>query len=121
LEAFQKLPYVSPYEDPSDINRNSDISEKCVIAVLHELFSLFVTCSAERRRLLCLKQHLGLPQKLDRVFEWHPHVFYLLLKEKTCFVVLKEAYMAGEDMAVEKHLILEVHKKYVELMEAGDH
>jgi hypothetical protein len=112
---------VSPYEDPSDINRNSDISEKCVIAVLHELFSLFVTCSAERRRLLCLKQHLGLPQNLDRVFERHPHVFYLLLKEKTCFVVLKEAYMAGEDMAVEKHLILEVHKKYVELMEAGDH
>jgi hypothetical protein len=117
LEGFQKLPYVSPYEDPSDINRNSDISEKRVIGVLHELFSLFVTCSAERRRLLCLRQHLGLPQKLDRVFERHPHVFYLLLKEKACFVVLKEAYMAGEDMAVEKHPMLEVRKKYVELME----
>ncbi|TVU44703.1 hypothetical protein EJB05_04154, partial [Eragrostis curvula] len=117
LEGFQKLPYVSPYEDSSNINRNSDTSDKRVVGVLHELFSLFVTCSAERRRLLCLRQHLGLPQKFDRMFERYPHVFYLLLKEKTCFVVLKEAYMAGEDTAIEKHPMLEVRKKYVELME----
>ncbi|XP_062213226.1 protein WHAT'S THIS FACTOR 9, mitochondrial [Phragmites australis] len=117
LEGFQKLPYVSPYEDFSQINRNSDVSEKRVVGVLHELLSLFVTCSAERRRLLCLRQHLGLPQKFHRVFERHPHVFYLLLKEKTCFVVLKEAYMAGEDTAIEEHPMLEVRKKYVQLME----
>lgn len=117
LEGFQNLPYVSPYEDFGSINRKSDISEKRVVGVLHELFSLFVTCSAERRRLLCLRKHLGLPQKFDRVFERHPHVFYLLLKEKTCFVVLKEAYMAGEDTAIAKHPMLEVRKKYVELME----
>ncbi|GJN23096.1 hypothetical protein PR202_gb10714 [Eleusine coracana subsp. coracana] len=117
LEDFQNLPYMSPYEDSSSINRNSDISGKRVAGVLHELFSLFVTCSAERRRLLCLRQHLGLPHKFDRAFERHPHVFYLLLKEKTCFVVLKEAYMAGEDTAIEKHPMLEVRKKYVELME----
>lgn len=117
LEGFQKLPYVSPYEDFSRIDRNSDISEKRVVGVLHELLSLFVICSAERRRLLCLRQHLGLPQKFHRVFERHPHVFYLLLKEKTCFVVLKEAYMAGGDTAIEEHPMLEVRRKYVELME----
>ncbi|KAL6636794.1 hypothetical protein ACP70R_024366 [Stipagrostis hirtigluma subsp. patula] len=117
LEGFQRLPYVSPYEDFSHINRGSDVSDKRVIGVLHELFSLFVTCSAERRRLLCLRQHLGLPQKFHRVFERHPHVFYLLLKEKTCFVVLKEAYMAGGDTAIEEHPMLEVRMKYVRLME----
>jgi hypothetical protein len=117
LERFQRLPYVSPYEDFSHINPGSDVSEKRAVGVLHELLSLFVTCSAERRRLRCLRQHLGLPQKFHLVFERHPHVFYLLLKEKTCFVVLKEAYMAGEDTAIEEHPMLEVRKKYVELME----
>ncbi|TKV90959.1 hypothetical protein SEVIR_9G063100v4 [Setaria viridis] len=117
LEGFQRLPYVSPYEDFSHIIRGSDVSEKRAVGVLHELLSLFVTCSAERRRLLCLRQHLGLPQKFHLVFERHPHVFYLLLKEKTCFVVLKEAYMAGGDTAIGEHPMLELRKKYVELME----
>uniref|UniRef100_A0A0D3FPX9 PORR domain-containing protein n=1 Tax=Oryza barthii TaxID=65489 RepID=A0A0D3FPX9_9ORYZ len=117
LEGFQKLPYVSPYEDFSGIDRGSDVSEKRVVGVLHELLSLFVTCSAERRRLLCLRQHLGLPQKFHRVFERHPHVFYLLLKEKTCFVVLKEAYLARGDTAIEEHPMLVVRRKYAGLME----
>lgn len=117
LEGFQKLPYVSPYEDFSNIHRGSDVSEKRVVGVLHELFSMFVTCSAERRRLLCLRQHLGLPQKFHRVFERHPHIFYLLLKEKSCFVVLKEAYMAGGNTAIEENPMLEVRSKYARLME----
>uniref|UniRef100_A0ACD5X9H9 Uncharacterized protein n=4 Tax=Avena sativa TaxID=4498 RepID=A0ACD5X9H9_AVESA len=117
MEGFQKLPYVSPYEGFSHIPRGSDVSQKRVVGVLHELFSLFVTCSAERRRLLCLRTHLGLPQKFDRGIERHPHIFYLLLKEKTCFVVLKEAYMAGGDTAIEEHPMLEVRSKYAGLME----
>ena len=117
LERFQKLPYVSPYEDFSNIHSGSVVSQKRVVGVLHELFTLFVTCSAERRRLLCLRTHLGLPQKFDKVFERHPHVFYLLLKEKTCFVVLKEAYMAGGDTTIEEHPMLEVRRKYARLME----
>lgn len=117
LEWFQRLPYVSPYEDFSHITPGSDVSEKRAVGVLHELLSLFVICSAERRRLLCLRQHLGLPQKFHCVFERHPHVFYLLLKEKTCFVVLKEAYMAWGDTAIKEHPMLEVRKKYVELMD----
>ncbi|RLN39825.1 protein ROOT PRIMORDIUM DEFECTIVE 1 [Panicum miliaceum] len=117
LEGFQRLHYVSPYEDFSHIRPGSDVSEKRAVGVLHELLSLFVTCTAERRRLLCLRQHLGLPQKFHLVFERHPHVFYLLLQEKTCFVVLKEAYLAGGDTAIEEHPMLEVRKKYVELME----
>jgi hypothetical protein len=117
MERFQKLPYVSPYEDFSNIQPGTDVSQKRVAGVLHELFSLFVTCSAERRRLLCLRTHLGLPQKFDRGIERHPHIFYLLLKEKTCFVVLKEAYMAGGDTAIEEHPMLAVRSKYAGLME----
>ncbi|CAM0876677.1 unnamed protein product [Alopecurus aequalis] len=117
LEGFQRLHYVSPYEDFRTIQPGTDVSQKRVVGVLQELFTLFVTCSAERRRLLCLRTHLGLAQKFDKVFERHPHVFYKLLKEKTCFVVLKEAYMAGGDTTIQEHPMLEVRRKYAGLME----
>ncbi|KAK8946081.1 hypothetical protein KSP40_PGU015952 [Platanthera guangdongensis] len=120
LDDFQRLPYVSPYEDFSNLDPNSDISEKRVAGVLHELLSLFVDNSAERRRLLCLRKHLGLPQKFHKVFDRHPHVFYLLLKSKTCFVVLKEAYYGCSTSAIETHPLLEVRKKYVKLMIKSD-
>ncbi|XP_072952357.1 protein WHAT'S THIS FACTOR 9, mitochondrial [Typha angustifolia] len=120
LGSFQRLPYVSPYEDFSHLDPNSDVSEKRVVCVLHELLSLFVDNSAERRRLLCLREHLGLPQKFHKVFDRHPHVFYLLLKSKTCFVVLKEAYCAGPNTELKKHPMLEVRKKYAKLMNKSE-
>lgn len=120
LDDFQRLPYVSPYEDFSSLDTNSDVSEKRVAGVLHELLSIFVDNSAERRRLLCLRKHLGLPQKFHKVFERHPHVFYLLLKSKTCFVVLKEAYNGCSVCAIERHPMLVVRKRYVELMNKSE-
>ncbi|PKU85252.1 protein WHAT'S THIS FACTOR 9, mitochondrial [Dendrobium catenatum] len=120
LDDFQRLPYISPYEDFSSLDPNSDVSEKRVAGVLHELLSIFVDYSAERRRLLCLRKHLGLPQKFHKVFERHPHVFYLFLKSKTCFVVLKEAYNGLSASAIEIHPMLEVRKKYVELMNKSE-
>ncbi|KAG6516617.1 hypothetical protein ZIOFF_027086 [Zingiber officinale] len=120
LEEFQKLQYVSPYEEFSTLDPNSDISEKRVIGVLHELLCLFVDNSAERRKLLCLKKHLGLPQKFHKAFERHPHVFYLLLKNKSCFVVLKEAYCANSATVIERHPLFNVRNEYVRLMHKSE-
>ncbi|KAJ4794396.1 Ubiquitin carboxyl-terminal hydrolase family protein [Rhynchospora pubera] len=121
LDQLQKVPYISPYEDFSDLETYSDVAEKRAAGVLHELLSIFVDNSAERRRLLCLRKHLGLPQKCHKVFERHPHVFYLLLKNKTCFVVLKEAYQANElGSVIKRHPLLNVRKKYVKLMKKSD-
>ncbi|CAN6443605.1 unnamed protein product [Victoria cruziana] len=114
LDQFQKLPYVSPYEDPSHLNPNSDIAEKRVVGVLHELLSLFVENSAQRRKLICLRKHLFLPQKFSKAFERHPSIFYLSLKNKTCTAILKEAYV--KDSMIEKHPVLDVRKKYLKLM-----
>ncbi|KAM0862972.1 hypothetical protein ACQ4PT_044900 [Festuca glaucescens] len=112
-QCFKRMPYGGFRQHST----GSDVSQKRVSGVLHELFSLFVTCSAERRRLRCLRTHLGLPHKFDRWIERHPHIFYLLFKEKTCFVVLKEAYMAGGDTSIQEHPMLEVRSKYAGLME----
>ena len=108
------LPYVSPYEDFLHLNPDSDIAEKRVVGFLHELLSLFVEHSAERKKLLCLKKYFGLPQKVHKAFERHPHMFYLSLRNKTCTAILKEAY--NDKSAMERHPLLRVRKKYINLM-----
>ncbi|KAK6143401.1 hypothetical protein DH2020_023749 [Rehmannia glutinosa] len=114
LNEFQGLPYVSPYDDFSCFNPDSDISEKRVVGLLHELLCLFVEHAAERRSLFCLRKYLGLPQKVHKAFERHPHMFYLSMKNKTCTAILKEAYC--DDLAIEPHPLAKVRKKYIALM-----
>lgn len=114
LDGFQKVPYVSPYEKSMDFDPGSDVSEKRVVGLLHELLSLFVEHSAERKKLLCLRKYLGLPQKVHKVFERHPHVFYLSLRNKTCTAILKEAYY--DETAIDPHPLAEVRKKYIDLV-----
>ncbi|KAK8607297.1 hypothetical protein V6N13_053039 [Hibiscus sabdariffa] len=118
LNEFQKLPYVSPYEDFLHLDPDSDFAEKRVVGMLHELLSLFVEHSAERKKLLCLKKYFGLPQKVHRAFERHPHMFYLSLKNKTCTAILKEAYCGNS--SIERHPLLAVRKKYIELVKESD-
>ncbi|KAK6143253.1 hypothetical protein DH2020_023601 [Rehmannia glutinosa] len=114
LNEFQGLPYVSPYDDFSCLNPDSDISEKRVVGLLHELLCLFVEHAAERKSLFCLRKYLGLPQKVHKAFERHPHMFYLSMKNKTCTAILKEAYC--DDLAIEPHPLAKVRKTYIALM-----
>ncbi|XP_022765398.1 protein ROOT PRIMORDIUM DEFECTIVE 1 [Durio zibethinus] len=118
LNEFQKLPYVSPYEDFSHLDPNSDVAEKRVVGILHELLSLFVEHSAQRRKLLCLKKYFRLPQKVHRAFERHPHMFYLSFKNKTCTAILKEPYCGKS--SIERHPLLGVRKKYIRLLKESD-
>ncbi|KAJ9684649.1 hypothetical protein PVL29_016895 [Vitis rotundifolia] len=118
IDEYQKAPYVSPYEDSSNLDPTSDASEKRVVGVLHELLSLFVEHSAERKKLLCLRKCLGLPQKFYKAFERHPHIFYLSLRNKTCTAILKQAY--NQDSGIEAHPLLRVRKKYVKLMKESE-
>ncbi|RVW27529.1 Protein ROOT PRIMORDIUM defective 1 [Vitis vinifera] len=118
IDEFQKAPYVSPYEDSSNLDPTSDSSEKRVVGVLHELLSLFVEHSAERKKLLCLRKFLGLPQKFYKAFERHPHIFYLSLRNKTCTAILKQAY--NQNSGIEVHPLLRVRKKYVKLMKESE-
>ncbi|KAK7329643.1 hypothetical protein VNO77_23815 [Canavalia gladiata] len=118
LGEFQKISYISPYDDFSNMDPHSDIAEKRLVGVLHELLSLFVEHSAERKKLFCLKKHFGLPQKMHRAFERHPHMFYLSFRNKTCTVILKEAY--SNKSAIEEHPLLRVRKKYIKLMKKSE-
>ncbi|XP_010517252.1 PREDICTED: protein ROOT PRIMORDIUM DEFECTIVE 1 [Camelina sativa] len=118
LKEFQKLPYVSPYDDYSCLDPSSDVAEKRVVGFLHELLCLFVEHSAERKKLLCLKKFFGLPQKVHKAFERHPQIFYLSMKNKTCTAILREPYK--DKASVETHPVLAVRKKYIQLMKNSE-
>ena len=51
-DEWQKLPYISPYEDASHLLPNSDESDKWTVAVLHELLHILVPKKTQRDNLL---------------------------------------------------------------------
>ncbi|XP_010909246.2 protein WHAT'S THIS FACTOR 9, mitochondrial [Elaeis guineensis] len=117
MEEFHRLPYVSPYEDASGIDPDSDLMEKRVVGVLHELLSLTVHKKTKRNYLRCLREELGLPHKFTRVFTRYPGIFYLSLKCKTTTVVLREGYEKGK--LVENHPLARIRDKFYYVMRTG--
>jgi hypothetical protein len=117
VEEWQRLPYISPYEDCSDLNPNSDLSEKRIVGVFHELLSLMVHKKTERKNLSNLRKYFGLAQKFTKVFTRHPGIFYLSQKCATVTVVLREAYNRAE--LIEKHPVVAIREKYIALMKIG--
>ncbi|KAL0012907.1 hypothetical protein SO802_008015 [Lithocarpus litseifolius] len=65
-DEWQKLPYISPYEDASHLLSNSDESDKWTVAFLHELLHVLVPKKTERDNLLLLGWYLGLRSRFKR-------------------------------------------------------
>lgn len=117
MEEFQKLPYISPYEDSRRIDPNSELMEKRVVGVLHELLSLTIHKKTKRNYLRSLRDELNLPHKFTRIFTRYPGIFYLSLKCKTTTVSLKEGYRRGK--LVDPHPLSRIREKYYHVMRTG--
>ena len=117
MEEFQRLPYISPYEDISSIDPESEIMEKHVVGVLHEILSLTIHKKTKRNYLRGLRKEMNLPEKFTRVFTRYPGIFYLSLKCKTTTVVLREGYRKGK--LVDPHPLSMVRDKFYYVMRTG--
>ncbi|SPT19303.1 unnamed protein product [Triticum aestivum] len=117
MDDFHRLPYISPYDDASGIDPDSDIYEKRNIGLLHELLGLMVHKMVRRNAIRLLREELGLPHKFTRLFTRYPGVFYLSLKCKTTTLVLREGYERGK--LVEKHPLAAVRDKVQYVMRTG--
>lgn len=111
---WQKLPYVSPYENALHLSPKTDESDKWAAAVLHEILNLFVAKKAERDDVLCIGEYLGIRSRFKRVLLHHPHIFYLSSKIGTYTVVLKEAYKRG--LLIENNPLMNIRNRYLHLM-----
>ncbi|XAR67834.1 hypothetical protein NMG60_11002757 [Bertholletia excelsa] len=117
LEDWQRLPYISPYSDSSHLDRRTDISEKRIVGVFHELLYLTLQMRTERKNVSNLRKPLALPQKFTKVFERHPGIFYISMKCDTQTVLLREAY-DGQQL-IRKHPVVDVREKFSNLMQQG--
>ncbi|CAM0875734.1 unnamed protein product [Alopecurus aequalis] len=117
LDDWQKLPYISPYEDGTHLAPRSDLTEKRTVAVLHEALSLTVGKKMEKEVLVKLGEALRLPPGFRKVLAKHPGIFYLSHKLRTQTVVLREAYR--RHMLVIKHPMMGIRYQYLHLMHLG--
>ncbi|KAK4391183.1 protein WHAT'S THIS FACTOR 9, mitochondrial [Sesamum angolense] len=114
VDEWQKLPYVSPYENATHLATKTDESDKWAVAVLHEVLSLFVGKKAERDSLLSLGECFGLRARFKCAILQHPGIFYVSSKIGTYTVVLRDAYKRG--MLIERHPLMNMRFKCVQLM-----
>ncbi|CAA2980594.1 protein WHAT'S THIS FACTOR 1 homolog [Olea europaea var. sylvestris] len=117
MDEFQKLPYISPYEDSRGIDPNSELMEKRVVGVLHEFLSLTIYKKTKRNYLRSLREDLNLPHKFTRIFTRYPGIFYLSLKCKTTTVALREGYRRGR--LVDPHPLSRHRDKFHYVMRTG--
>lgn len=117
MEEFQKLPYISPYEDSRLIDPNSELMEKRVVGVLHEFLSLTIHKKTKRNYLRSLREELNLPHKFTRIFTRYTGIFYLSLKCKTTTVAIREGYRRGK--LASPHPLARIREKYNYVMRTG--
>ncbi|KAM7266621.1 hypothetical protein ACFE04_004518 [Oxalis oulophora] len=117
LKEWQALPYTSPYQDPSHLDPRTDVSEKRIVGVFHELLHLMLQKKTERKNVSNLRKPLSLPQKFTKVFERHPAIFYISKKCDTQTVILREGYNRHE--LLEKHPLVGVREKFANMMRQG--
>lgn len=117
MDEFQKLPYISPYEDSRGIDPNSELMEKRVVGVLHEFLGLTIYKKTKRNYLRSLRDELNLPHRFTRIFTRYPGIFYLSLKCKTTTVALREGYQRGR--LVDPHPLARHRDKLYYVMRTG--
>jgi len=114
LREWQRLPYVSPYENVSHLSPTSDESDRWVVGVLHEILHVFVGKRIEKDNLFEFGEWLGLRSRFKRALSQHPGIFYVSSKVETYTVVLREGYKRGA--LIEDHPVMNLRNQYVHLM-----
>ncbi|KAH7543631.1 hypothetical protein FEM48_Zijuj02G0204300 [Ziziphus jujuba var. spinosa] len=114
VEEWQRLPYISPYENGFHLSPNSDQAEKWTVGVLHDLLWLLVSKKTQRDNLFCLGEYLGFGSGFKKALKHHPGIFYVSNKIRTQTVVLREAYR--KDFLVVKHPLMAMRYRYIHLL-----
>lgn len=114
---WMELPYISPYEDVSNLDKASPEMEKRNVAVLHELLSLSILKRMPVPTLGKFSHEYQFSNAFDNAFTRHSGIFYVSLKGGIKTAMLREAY-DGEKL-IDRDPFLEIKEKFVELLEEG--
>lgn len=117
LETWQNLPYISPYEDWTLVQKGTPLSEKRLVALLHEFLSLTIEKKARLKVVQPFRDEYGLSQKIRHIFERFPGIFYTSLRGGVKTIMLREAYKGSN--LLEDHPLVHLKEKFVEMVNAG--
>ncbi|KAL7616583.1 hypothetical protein Lser_V15G00360 [Lactuca serriola] len=116
VDDWQKLPYISPYENAFHLQAKSDESDKWTVAILHEVLHLLVPKKTDKDNLLFLGEYLGLRSRFKKALLQHPGIFYVSSKLHTHTVVLREAYKRDLLISKPQHPLMTLRSNYIHLM-----
>lgn len=114
---WTELDYVSPFEDVSSLDQASREMEKRTVGVFHELLSLSLYKRVPVPILGKFSDEYRFSNAFSSVFTRHSGIFYMSLKGGIKTAMLREAYR--DDKLIDRDPLLEIHDKFVELVEEG--
>lgn len=109
ISQFRDMPYISPYEDFSEIRPGTPDKEKHACGVVHELLSLTVEKRTLVDHLTHFREEFRFSQQLRGMLIRHPDMFYVSLKGDRDSVFLREAYQ--DSHLIEKNRLLLIKEK----------
>ncbi|KAM3362441.1 hypothetical protein P3S68_017295 [Capsicum galapagoense] len=109
MSQFRDMPYISPYEDFSEIRPGTSDKEKHACGVVHEILSLAVEKRTLDDHLTHFREEFRFSQQLRGMLIRHPDMFYVSLKGDRDSVFLREAYQYSH--LIEKNRLLLIKEK----------
>ncbi|KAK1436453.1 hypothetical protein QVD17_02233 [Tagetes erecta] len=116
VDDWQKLPYISPYENASSLQSKSDEADKWIVGLMHEVLHLLVPKKTEKDNLLFLGEYLGVRSRFKKALLQHPGIFYVSSKLHTHTVVLREGYKRDLLVSKPRHPLMNLRSSYIYLM-----
>ncbi|CAL5425280.1 unnamed protein product [Camellia sinensis] len=114
---WMELPYISPYDNASQLDPSSREMEKRTVGVFHELLSLSLFKRIPVPILGKFNEEYRFSNAFSSMFTRHSGIFYMSLKGGIKTAVLREAYK--DDELIDRDPILEITDKFVELLDEG--
>ncbi|XP_058082669.1 protein WHAT'S THIS FACTOR 1 homolog, chloroplastic [Magnolia sinica] len=114
---WMELPYISPYEDISNLDQASPEMEKRNVGVFHELLSMSVFKRMAVPSLGKFSEEYRFSNAFANTFTRHSGIFYVSLKGGIRTAILREAY--DGDVLIDKDPLVGIKEKFVELLEEG--
>ncbi|CAN0899117.1 Protein WHAT'S THIS FACTOR 1 homolog, chloroplastic, partial [Linum grandiflorum] len=92
ISRFNDIPYISPYDDFTQLRPGTREKEKHACGVIHEMLSLTVEKRTLVDHLTHFREEFRFSQQVRGMLIRHPDLFYVSLKGDRDSVFLREAY-----------------------------
>ncbi|KAH7276968.1 hypothetical protein KP509_39G028700 [Ceratopteris richardii] len=118
LEEWQKLPFISPYEDADNIEIGTPLGDRRMVALLHELLSLTIQKKLTIEILNHFHNEFNLPGNIFKAVNRYPGIFYVSVKGALHTLYLREGY-ERQHLIEECHPLVRLKERFSKMVQNG--